>query len=287
MKQMAICSICSLIFLFGCAAGPERMASLERQVIDAENRLAHLETYLKTDQASSRENEQGLRDSFAQTRADFDTLAADIQKINGRLDQMEFLLNERSPDKGLAIDEALKASTDRIARLEKHLNLPPLQPAPPVNAQPAPEAGREAGPVPAALQPKPAATVALPEDASAEEVYASARKSFDEKDYETAKVGFEKLLQKYPKSQLSGNSQFWLGEVYFREKWYEKAILEYQKVIENYPNGNKIPSALLKQGLSFQLLGDKDNARLILEELIRKHPKSPEADLAKIKLKDL
>ena len=85
---------------------------------------------------------------------------------------------------------------------------------------------------------------------------------------------------------MAGNAQFWLGETYYREQWYEKAILEYQKVIENYPDGNKIEASLLKQGLAFFNLGDKANARLILQELIRKHPKSNEAQIARQKVKE-
>jgi TolA-binding protein len=77
------------------------------------------------------------------------------------------------------------------------------------------------------------------------------------------------------------------GETFFREKLYEKSILEYQKVIEKYPKGNKVPAALLKQGYAFQSLGDKVNARLIFEELVRKHPSTSEAKAASDKLKEL
>ena len=48
-----------------------------------------------------------------------------------------------------------------------------------------------------------------------------------------------------------------------------------------------MPAALLKQGLSFKQLGEKANARLILNELIRKYPKSKEAAIARKKLETL
>ena len=60
--------------------------------------------------------------------------------------------------------------------------------------------------------------------------------------------------------------------------------MEYQKVIENYPKGNKVPAALLKQGLAFRNIGDKPNARLILNELVKKYPNSNEGGIAKQKL---
>jgi len=39
--------------------------------------------------------------------------------------------------------------------------------------------------------------------------------------------------------------------------------------------------------LSFKLLGEKANARLILTELVRKYPKSKEAGIARKKLETL
>jgi TolA-binding protein len=71
------------------------------------------------------------------------------------------------------------------------------------------------------------------------------------------------------------------------EKWYEKAILEYQKVLEQYPDSNKVAAARLKQGYAFAELGEKANARLILNELITRYPDSREAMFAREKLKQL
>ena len=122
---------------------------------------------------------------------------------------------------------------------------------------------------------------------SDDELYVRAKQSFDNGEYETARKGFQDLLDKYPKSKNADNAQFWIGEIYYREKWYEKAILEYQKVIENYPQGNKVPGSLLKQGFAFLNIGDETNARLILRELMNKYPESNEAKVAGKKLDEL
>jgi tol-pal system protein YbgF len=117
-------------------------------------------------------------------------------------------------------------------------------------------------------------------------IYKPAKGAFDAGKNEEARRGFAKLIEKFPKSQHADNAQFWIGETYYQEKWFEKAILEYQKVIENYPKGNKVPAALLKQGLAFQKIGDTANARLILKELIKKYPQTSEGSIAKQKLKE-
>jgi TolA-binding protein len=48
-----------------------------------------------------------------------------------------------------------------------------------------------------------------------------------------------------------------------------------------------VPAALLKQGFAFAELGEKVNARLVLQELVEKYPQSQEAARAKTRLKAL
>jgi TolA-binding protein len=48
-----------------------------------------------------------------------------------------------------------------------------------------------------------------------------------------------------------------------------------------------VPAALLKQGFAFAELGEKINARLVLQEVAEKYPNSPEAAKAKLRLKAL
>jgi tol-pal system protein YbgF len=95
------------------------------------------------------------------------------------------------------------------------------------------------------------------------------------------------FLEKFSDSDRADNARFWIGEIYFAEQWYERAILEYEKVIKNYPDGNKVAGAYLKQGFSFEKIGENANARLILNELLEKFPDSNEAKIAKKKLANL
>ncbi len=117
--------------------------------------------------------------------------------------------------------------------------------------------------------------------------YEFAKKALDKKDFETAKKGFRDFLKRNPGSPLAGNSQFWIGEIYYMEKKYEKAIVEYQDVIEKYPDCGKTPAALLKQGLSFAAISDKKSSVLFLNELISRFPGSKEAEIAVEKLRKL
>ena len=103
--------------------------------------------------------------------------------------------------------------------------------------------------------------------------------------YASARESFTALLKNYPKSALLDQAQFYLAESYFSEKWYEKAILEYQAVIARYTKSSKRPTALFKQALSFEKIGDEANAKARFKTLVTLYPKAPEAALARKKIR--
>ena len=63
--------------------------------------------------------------------------------------------------------------------------------------------------------------------------------------------------------------------------------MEYEKVTKDYPNGNKVPYALLKQGLSFLKLGDKTSAKLLLQQVIKNYPNTSQARIARSNLQEI
>lgn len=265
------------------------MTTLERRNLDLEKQNQELEKDNRNlleakDNISSRvegidqtlrDEELAFRGQYAGMAAQLETLRQQSQTLSGRLEEMEYLLKQklkgfeenqlknRERMDRIATDTA--ALKRRIDIVDQYLNL---------------EGGQSKKP------PKKAA-VAAAKPASDQTIYLESKQAFDEGRLETARKGFQQLINTYPKSQHADNSQFWIGETYYREKWYEKAILEYQKVIEKYPSGNKVPAALLKQGLSFLNIGETNNARLVLKELVAKHPSTHEAGIAKQKLESL
>jgi len=58
-------------------------------------------------------------------------------------------------------------------------------------------------------------------------------------------------------------------------------------VTKNFPDGNKVPYALLKQGLSFLKLGDKASAKLLLQQVIKDFPNTSQARIARAKLLEI
>jgi len=117
--------------------------------------------------------------------------------------------------------------------------------------------------------------------------YAAAYQTFKDGNYDKSRAEFKSFLAAYPDTEYAGNAQYWIGECYYFEKDYEQAILEYEKVSKNYPKGNKVSSALLKQGLSFLKLNDKTSARLILQQVIKDFPNTTQARIARVKLQEI
>ena len=223
------------------------------------------------------ESEEVYRGRHADLHVLLKELREEIQALRGLLEENRYKIEKkigmlteseaRRQEAWKNLDKSVQSSLDRIVRLEQYLGMGPSEKL--VSAEPGHNGGDKKS------QDSPYA------------LYASAKQYFDQGEYEPARELFQAILKKYPKSKNADNAQFWLGEIYYLEKWYEKAILEYQKVLENYPKGEKVTSALLKQGLAFFNLGDKANARLILKELVRKHPDSNQAKIAKKKLTTL
>jgi len=98
---------------------------------------------------------------------------------------------------------------------------------------------------------------------------------------------FREFLRKNPKSDYADDAQFYIGECYYSTKDYNRAILEFNEVLLKYPKGEKVPPALLRQASAFAELGDKVDARLILQKLVGEYPNSEEAARARQMLPQL
>jgi tol-pal system protein YbgF len=261
----------------------DRIGVLEQRKAELEKDEAQLKLLTQDCIKKQEEKEQLNRTESAGMYVMLDGLREEIRILNGKLEETEYLLKRKIAsfeDMGVKrkniLDKVEERSTlnyDCIVNIQQYLNLEP--------------SGSDSK-IKAVGKTDPLRQSTLADSGGSEnEVYASAKQAFDQGDLEAAREEFQRIIKQYPKSPHADNAQFWIGEIYYREKWYEKAILEYQKVIEKYPKGNKVPASLLKQGFAFLNLGEKANARLILNELVAKHPKSNEAKIAKQKLKRL
>jgi TolA-binding protein len=238
-----------LIGVWGCATQSD-VNTIDNRITEMEMRDAELNRGREALKSDIENRNQELRKQSASLRAELERMNEEIRILGGRLDELEHSLSQQQR----ALEESenkRQEKLDRLAQLtdQNSDKILRLQQYLDLESSKKPMA---------AVTPGVSGEKPVLED----ELYQSAKQAFDQGDFEAARRGFQELIKRYP-------------------------ILEYQNVIEKYPNGNKVPAALLKQGLAFANIGDKPNAKLILEELRRKYPDSNEAKVAAEQLKTL
>lgn len=88
---------------------------------------------------------------------------------------------------------------------------------------------------------------------------------------------FTTFLQDYPTGRYAPNAYYWIGECLYAERNYADALIQFKDVAARYPRHHKTADALLKAGMTYDRLGDKDNAALQYKALTTDFPNSEAA----------
>lgn len=118
-------------------------------------------------------------------------------------------------------------------------------------------------------------------------VYNMAYTDYLKGNFELAIEGFNLYIEQFPRSPLSDNALYWIGECHFSIREYTKAIEQFNNLILDYPDGDKAPAAYLKKGISLIELGKKEEALMVFKLLISKYPLEEETKIAQQKIREL
>ncbi len=118
-------------------------------------------------------------------------------------------------------------------------------------------------------------------------MYDAAYAKYDGGDFEGARGAFDEFLKKYPKDGLVPNALYWKGETYYSQKNFTQAILTFKEVTGRFPKHAKAAAALLKIGMSYDRVGDPDNAIFYLRALVEDFPGSAPAVVGRKELSRL
>jgi len=260
-----------VVVLFGCATTGEiaylrqDVDSLYRQLIDVQKELKQLRS------------ESSMKIQKSQADLDFvlEPLQREIQILKNAVEESrEFAQRPQNELTAFRRDFEIRLNglEEKIDKARKEMEAKLNEVSKASRAQPKKE-------------PPPKGEASTGE--AMEALYKNAKQTYERKDFTAAREKFKAFLAVYPKGELSDNAQFWIGESFYSEKDYEKAIIAYDDVLKKFPKGDKIPSALLKQALCWQELGDKTFAKSLLKRVIREHPRTQQAKIAKEKLKGI
>ena len=273
-----------LVWLSACVQ-PQQVDLIERE----QRRLRSESTTVQSDVGTLRSDIDAMRSSLADTRANVQQLQREFSALKERIEETRFQMGRQLGQSSREGDQRIKDIEGRVAKLGDALK-----------TQEATLKARddELKQLRDTIQTTQKALAELPPSEAAPEVvvgeseavrrdYEAARRALEKKDYKLAVGRFKEFLKKHAKSKLAVNAQYWLGECHYALREFDQAIIEFDAVRRKYPQGDKVPAALLKQGYAFAELGEKVNARLILQEVVEKYPQSSEAAKAKLKLKAL
>ncbi|MBI3066627.1 MAG: tol-pal system protein YbgF [Deltaproteobacteria bacterium] len=273
-----------LVWLSACVQ-PQQVDLIERE----QRRLRSESTTVQSDVGTLRSDIDAMRSSLADTRANVQQLQREFSALKERVEETRFQMGRQLGQSSREGDQRIKDLEGRVAKLGDALK-----------TQEATLKARddELKQLRDTIQTTQKALAELPPSEAAPEVvvgeseavrrdYEAARRALEKKDYKLAVGRFKEFLKKHAKSKLAVNAQYWLGECHYALREFDQAIIEFDAVRRKYPQGDKVPAALLKQGYAFAELGEKVNARLILQEVVEKYPRSSEAAKAKLKLKAL
>jgi tol-pal system protein YbgF len=255
-------------------AQPQQIELLERE-----------QRRMRNDNVSIHNEVESMRSSLADTRANMQQLQREFSALKERIEETRYQVGRQLGQSSRDGDQRVKDLEARVAKLTEGFKAQEGQ----LKAREDElRELRKSIQQPTGLNvPAETAEISAAENDTVRRDYETAWRTLEKKDYRLAVTRFKEFLQKHPKSRLANNAQYWIGESHYALREFDQAILEFDAVRSRYPQGDKVPAALLKQGFAFAELGEKVNARLILQEVVEKYAQSPEAVQAKQRLKSL
>ncbi len=122
----------------------------------------------------------------------------------------------------------------------------------------------------------------------ATDLFVTAEKRLQAKDYAQAVKGLEQYLKDFPKGDLADVAIFDLGLAHYGLRQWEKAGRQFALVLDKHPKSGQTPGARLHYALCLiNLKKGGEEARAYLESVQTDFPKSPEAKEASAALKRL
>ena len=262
-----------LLWIGGCATTDDlkkTQRDYDSKITSQRSDVEKLQARLDALEKNYGETTKDLRKNQADLGADFGSIRDSVQTMRGQVEEMNKEFSGMA--KGQNIKSRLDDMSFRIGYIENFLGIAKKE-----TPNGAKVEGQGVGAAEAPGEPKN----------DVEAAYNACYKTFKEGQYVKAREEFVKFLKQHPKTAYSDNAQFWVGETWYVEEKYERAIVEYEKVVKDYPSGDKVPYALLKQGMAFQKLGDKASARIVYNQIVKKYPNTNQARVAKAKLSEL
>ena len=268
MKRKVLFTLLGSIVLSLALSDPSTAQSDEERQIMADLRILQMQTQdlalmvatltkALDDMALSVTDQAAVnRQSFADSRLLVDAVANNIRVLREKVDDTNVRISSFSQE-----IEALRVSIPRF----------------PVTVDDS-EATESEGEQVSAPSPEPP----LPTNPgmSPQRLYDNAWADYSTGQWSLAIAGFDTYIKTFPRSDLTDDAQFYIGETHYNDGRFANAVIAYDEVIVSYSEGDVVPEAQYKKGLALDRLGDTDQARETFQTVLDSFPDSRMAALA-------
>ena len=235
---------------------------------------------------------RAIRTQVADTGASIDGLQRKVQQLQGQIEELRHGLTRVSKQESASVPQ-LRSLEKRLVALEGQMRS--------VRRSPEYGAGEPALPSSRTQTSSPSLPFEVPPSGSipprvptadsqdtpeCQDLYRGAVRLFQDQKYNPAIQEFRTFQRRCPESQMADDAQYWIGESHYVRNDYNRAILEFNDVL-SYRRGDRVAAALLRQAQAFLAIGDKTDARLILQKLVSDHPSAAQTVEAQTMLQTL
>jgi TolA-binding protein len=257
-----------LVAILSAGAVPARAANKEHQQLMADLRMLQEQTQMLQNLIGSvtdaikavntrlDQQSETNRKAFADQKLVIDNLTNDVRVIREKLD-----------DNNVRIG-SLTQELDSLRQSMQQMSVRPSSGTPDGDGTPTTGAAPGAAPQPAAVSVSPQKLL----DTAQGDYYAG--------QYDLAILGWEDYIKSFPKSDKADDAQVGICAAYIQQGKFDKAVEGCDVAIRTYPNGDKIAEAYYRKGLALSNLKDVSGARASWEEVVKRYPGTPEANLA-------
>jgi TolA-binding protein len=98
---------------------------------------------------------------------------------------------------------------------------------------------------------------------------------------------FSAFIQRFPQDARAPQARISVGQSYAVEGKHTQAAAEFQKVLDTYKNSPEVPEAMWLLSQSFVELKFCSDARVLLQDLEKRYPRSGRVKDVKVKLREL
>ena len=236
---------------------------LQEQTLRVHQLIAGLEATLETLSSRLDVQDDELRKAFANQRLTTENVASGVGILREKLDETNVRLSSLSQEV-----EALRVSIPPSPPPMTQLLVDPETGLPTAAAPPEAAASAPPAPVPTAAGVSP------------QRMYDTAWADYTNGQWALAVQGFEAYIKTFPRSELTDDAAFYIGNTHFAEGKFQEAVVAFEQVLLTYPDGDIVPEASYKRGLALDQLGEPDRARQAFELVVTNYPDNMMATLA-------